>query len=142
LIAGIILISKKHNDKDWFKKVFAKKTLFWTIICLVVVGFTFNFDYQRQVGCFVENELDFSSTKFVLSIGSIILLFVGFYFSNNNFGISILITEFACWIFKALYYNSSLDLFLPGYFTMTCWALRIILIVKILNKRQFSTKQK
>jgi hypothetical protein len=135
LIAGTIFISKKHSDKNWNKRAFRKKTLFWTIIILVIVGFAFNFDYQRKSGCFVENEPYFSSTKFIFSIGSIILLSSGYYFSTNKFGISLLITEFTFWTFKALYFNSSLDLFFPGYFTMICWTLRLVLVVKILNNR-------
>jgi hypothetical protein len=135
LTAVAVFISKKHGNKNWYKTAFAKKSLFWSIILFVIIGFALNFDYQRQVGCFVENEPDFSSTKFIFSIGSIILLSAGYYFSNNKFGISLLITEFALWTFKALYFNSSLDLFFPGYFTMTCWTLRLILIAKILNKR-------
>jgi hypothetical protein len=75
------------------------------------------------------------STSAQAAFGSIILLSAGYYFSNNKFGAVPLITEFTLWTFKALYYNSSLDLFFPGYFTMICWILRVVLIFKILNNQ-------
>jgi hypothetical protein len=135
LMAAIIFISKKYRDKNWCKAVFANKSLFWAIILSVIVGFAFNFDYQRRVGCFVLNEPDFSLTSLSIGISSILLLSAGYYFSSNKSGITLLIIEFAGWTFKTLYFNSSLNLFFPGYFTMIGWALRLVLINAILNDR-------
>jgi hypothetical protein len=137
IAGGLIYFSKKFSAKNWHNTVFPRKTFFWTIISFVVIGFAFNFDYQRKVGCFVENESAFSQTKFIFSIGSILLLSAGFYFSNNKFGVILLIIEFVLWTFKALYFNSSLDLFFLGYFTMTCWILRLIFIVKTINRQTY-----
>lgn len=131
-----IFLIKKHSDKNWFKMAFAKQTFFWTIVLLVIIGFVSNYDYQRQIGCFVENELDYSSTKFIFSLGSILLLSTGFYFSDKKFGVFILIAEFFIWTTKWLYFNSSLDLFLPGYFIMFCWTIRLLFIIRILNVRE------
>jgi hypothetical protein len=135
LIVATILIIKKHVTKNWYKITFTKRTLYWTLVFLIVIGFVTNHDYQRQVGCFVENEPDFSSTKFIFSLGSILLLSSGFYFSDKKIGLFFLITEFFIWTSKSLYFNCSLDLFLPGYFMMICWAVRLVFIVKILNMR-------
>jgi hypothetical protein len=76
----------------------------------------------------------FSATKFVFSVSSVLLLSSGYYFSNSKTGKFLLIAEFFIWTFKALYFNGTLDLNLPGYFTMTCWALRVLLICKVLNQ--------
>lgn len=130
-----ILLINKHSDQNWFKMAFTKQTIFWTIVLLITIGYVTNYDYQRQIGCFVEDELDYSSTKFIFSLGSILLLATGFYFSDKKFGVFILITEFFIWSTKSLYFNRSLDLFLPGYFIMFCWTIRLIFIVRILNMR-------
>ena len=70
----------KHSDKSWCKLVFGKRTLFWSTIILVALGFAFNFNYQRQSGCFVEDELMLSPTKFIFSISSLLLLSSGILF--------------------------------------------------------------
>jgi len=133
LIALIILIAAKNTDKYWAQIVFGKRTLFGTITLLSIVGFILNFDYQRQSGCFVVDETMYSPTKFIFIICSFLLLSYGYYYSDRKVGQILLVTEFIFWTFKALYYNSSLDLIFPGYFTMMSWTLRFALIVKILN---------
>ena len=135
LTVATIFLIKKHSDKSWYKLTFTKQTIFWTIVLLVIIGFVTNFDYHRQIGCYVENELDYSPTKFIFSLGSIFLLSIGFSFSDKKFGVFILITEFFIWTTKSLYFNNSLDLLLPGYFIMFCWTIRLIFIITILNLR-------
>ncbi|WP_317897448.1 hypothetical protein [Aurantibacillus circumpalustris] len=134
VIAGTIFIATKHSDKSWNQQLFGQRTLFWSIIISIVIGFALNSDYQRQSGCFIEYELMFSPTKFIFSISSLLLLSSGYYFSYKKIGTSLLIIEFILWTFKTLYFDGSLDLFFPGYFTMVCWTLRVALIYKALNR--------
>lgn len=135
-VAGApIFVAIKHSDRSLNELFFGQRTLFWSIVILVILGFVFNFDYQRQSGCFVEDEPMFSSIKFIFSISSLLLLSSGYYFLGNKSGISLLIIELVFWTFKTLYFNGSLVLFFPGYFTMTGWILRVTLIYKALNRR-------
>lgn len=139
LTAVTIYFATKNTDKNWHEFAFGRRTVFWLIILFIVIGFISNFDFLRQTGCFVVDELDFSTTKVVFSIGSMLLLSAGYYFSNSRLGISLLITEFVLWTLKTLYFNCSLDLFFPGYFTMIGWTLRFVLIVKTLNRQATDT---
>lgn len=134
-VAGAtIFVAIKHSDNSLNELFFGQRTLFWSIVILVFLGFVFNFDYQRRSGCFVEDEPMFSSTKFILSASSLLLLSSGNYFSSTKLGISLLIIELVLCTFKTLYFNGSLDLFFPGYFTMTGWILRVTYIYKALNR--------
>lgn len=134
-LAATILINRKSKTKKWNNVLFGNTTLFILLILSIIIGFVFNFDYKRQSGCFGEDELDYSITKFIWSGGSILFLSLGFFMSKPKFATTLLIIEFAFWTFKSLHYNNSLDFFLPGYFTMICWFLRLGLISNKLNRK-------
>lgn len=60
---------------------------------------------------------------------------MGYLFSNSKVGLVLLILEFIFWTLKALmYYNASLDPIFNGYFTVICWVLRIVFIMKFLSE--------
>ncbi|MBK7958956.1 MAG: hypothetical protein IPK03_13185 [Bacteroidetes bacterium] len=136
LTAGVFFFATKNSDKNWYEFAFGRKTIFWTIILSVAIGFVSNLDYQKQFGCFVQEEAMFSTTKFIVSICSIMLLTIGYYISDTKLGTSLLILEFVLWALKTLYFNRSLDPLLQDIFTMICWILRLILIIKTLNKQK------
>jgi hypothetical protein len=136
--AAIVLIAiwcRKIKEKNGGKEIIQAKVLFWIIILSVIAGFLLNVDYQRQVGCFVDDEPYLSPVKFIISGMSITLLSLGYIFSTKKIGVVLLILEFIFWTLKALvYYTSSLDLIFTGYFTVICWALRLAFIMKFLVK--------
>lgn len=115
-------------------KLLNPRLLYYLLILSVLVGFVFNLDYQRQYGCFIENESFFSPVKIRVAIISLCLLTAGKISKNKTLNLLVLIIEFFFWTGKVLYYNSSLDLILPGYFTIICWFLRMGLINQVLIK--------
>jgi hypothetical protein len=136
IVLGLIYVLKRYQDTKWHQQLFSINTLFWTTLLLVAVGFIFNFDYKQQIGCFLQEEVLFSRIKFGFSFTSIFLLAIGRHYYSSKFGISIFILEFFIWTFKALGFNCSLELPFPGYFTVTCWAIRMAIIYKLFSLRQ------
>ncbi len=134
LFIGTYSLYKKYPKSKTLQLISKKKTVYILLILLLIIGFIFNLDYHRQIGCFVQNESTFSELKFILVGSSILLLTIGYLKSNKKIGIAILIAEFIFWTLKSLYFNSSMDLIIPGYFTMTCWLLRYTLIAICINK--------
>lgn len=131
-IAFIAMWCRKVQQKNGGKELVSAKFLFGMLVISVIAGFLLNTDYQRQEGCFVEDEPFLSPLKCIISGSSLALLSLGYAFSNKKAGILLLILEFIFWTLKALlYFNCSLDPVFTGYFTVICWTLRLVLILKL-----------
>lgn len=136
VIAGIFFLNRKFIGKQWAKIAFGQNVIYWTLVGSILVGLIFNLDYHRRSGCFVVDEESFSPVTLMLAGISILLLTIGHFTFGKVIGLAILIIEFIFWTFKALYFNGSLDLIVIGYFTMLCWTLRILFILKAFALRQ------
>lgn len=139
IIAIYFHIKNKPNHK--ISHISNKETLYFSLLFFLFLGFVFNLDYLRQIGCFVQNESIFSKNKFIFLGISFVLLTFGYLKSKHKIGILILILEFLFWTLKSLYYNSSFDLIIPGYFTTTSWILRYVLIAICLNEYKIKTPE-
>ncbi len=138
-IALIAIWCRKIKEKNGGKEIIQAKVLFWIIILSVIAGFLLNVDYQRPSGCFSDDEPDLSPVKFIISGMSITLLSLGYLFSKRKIGVVLLMLEFIFWTLRALvYYTSSLDPIFTGYFTVICWSLRLVFIMKFLVKDKAS----
>jgi hypothetical protein len=135
-IALIAIWCRRIKEKNGGKEIIQAKVLFWIIILSVIAGFLLNVDYQRPSGCFSDDE-PLSPVKFIVSGMSITLLSLGYLFSKRKIGVVLLILEFIFWTLRALvYYTSSLDPIFTGYFTVICWSLRLMFIMKFLVKEK------
>jgi hypothetical protein len=138
ILFQILIYTPLFISIAWLIKYFTKsstlnsKLLYFIIISSILIGFIFNLDYQRRSGCFIYDESFFSNTKIIISFVSIILLSIATFINNQKISLLLLIFEFLFWTSKVVYYNSSLDLIFPGYFTVICWTLRIALTNQIL----------
>lgn len=136
-IALVAMLCRRIKQKNGGKDIVSAQIVFGILVLSVIAGFLLNIDYQRRVGCFVEDEQELSLLKFIISGISLTLLSLGYVFSKRKIGVILLILEFIFWTLKALlYYNSSLDLIFTGYFTVICWSLRLVLIMKFLAKNK------
>jgi hypothetical protein len=131
LIGFAIYLGRKYSAKKWVQVIFAASTIYWTLIVLVVIGFFSNFDYIMQSGCFSHDEPFISNHKLFFSLGSVILLSLGYGISLKWQTTSILVFEFLFWLFRGMQYNGAFEHLLIGYFFILCMVLRIVLIVKL-----------
>jgi hypothetical protein len=131
LIGFTIYLAIKYQNKKWTQRIFAPQTIYWTLIALVIIGFLSNLDYKMQSGCFSSEEPFLSTHKLFFSLGSLILLSLGYSISLKWQTTSILIFELLFWIFRGLNYNGAFEWLPIAYFVIICLALRIALILKL-----------
>lgn len=132
-IPFVAIISKSIKAKQERKELVSTSTLFRILIVSVVIGFFLNASDR------IFSFEGYGTVLFIVTlIGagiSILLLIPAYVFSKQKAGLVLLILEWMFWTLKALvYYKTSPDLIVNGYFTVLCWLLRLVLIRKLVVK--------
>lgn len=132
-IPFVAIVSKNRKAKQEGKELLRVGTLFWMLIISVVLGFLLNAGERtfslEEYGTFLF------VAKLISACSSILLLSLAYVFSKRKAGLVLLILEWMFWSLKALvYYKTSPDLIVSGYFTVICWSLRLVLIMNLAAK--------
>lgn len=121
----VAITARKIGETNGNKELMSSVALFWCLIFSVMGGFFLN------LGEYNETVL---VLKCMSNGVSVALLGLGYKFSHKKIGQFLLILELLFWTMKAvIFYNTSLDLVVSGYFSVACWVLRAVFLMKQLQ---------
>lgn len=137
LISTLILI-KKYGYSYLFSNVNQTKTTFVALIFWIVFGFFTQLDYNQDWGCIGGGGYIFSNSNMFYSGIALALVNIGFFSSNKNLKIIILIVELLFWLSKLFLVKGGYAVGIGGVpssdvvlFDMISISLRILLVKQL-----------